>query len=117
LPPAPRAPATIVFHGQRIERRTGFVIGTKLVCPGGHTFKPAVGADAIVAICREQLAPGRICGAPMYFLALPAHGSRQPALLWFADVDVNDVTTIRDMSIEEVLTYFGVSFNPMDRTA
>jgi hypothetical protein len=110
-----RASPTIIFHGQRIERRSGFVVGSHLICPGGHRFRPNLGADALVFMCTQRTAPGRICGAPMYLLYVPARGVTQPAMIWFADVDVNDVEIIRDMSIDQILTYFGVSSSGMER--
>lgn len=109
----PAASASVTFRGRSFPRRAGFVSPNALTCCLGHRHAARLDRDGRFR-CYHPLEPqnprSERCGALLFAIVFPSAGSG--TLLWVADVDQHDLTTIERaaMSVAQILAYFGAAF-------
>lgn len=115
----PHASRYIRFHGREILRGMGFLTGTVIKCPGGHTMNEGpvklLGDGVLFCDAREDGDRGRHraqCGALIYALAIPARGDRRHRI-WLADCTREEWREIERLALDPdgVLAYFGAHFS------
>lgn len=108
-----RASLYLRWRGQEIPRGTGFLQGTRILCPSGHVMN----SDAVILgdgaiYCNHRTGKGHAeCGALIYLLTIPARGDERKRF-WLADCTREELREIQQLGLDAngVLAYFGASF-------
>lgn len=108
----PIASHSLIFHGHKVVRMTGFVVGTRLRCPEGHAVgDPSRLLEDGAVSCDHRPADGHdACGALLYLLVLPARGARRR--IWAAQCTQVELAEIERLGLDAdaVVAYFGATF-------